>query len=530
MKHFKVLLILIFILSADLNAQDVDHLDVYSESMLYISGDLIRLQIVPAGKNGGTVPGKHLVHAYLISHDGKIIDDERFLITEYDKSGAIFLPEDIETGVFKLIAFVPGVENQTEVTIYIYNPSIFSSSVAPENADLSAGLPQVQAITAPTVPVEQKNPSLQFEMKSIDPAQSVPGIGMLKVYHKKMDTPPVRGVVVAAPRREDSGIDFDFELATDHPNSRLSFYFLDQAMVEEYYLADEGLMLKGLREHYGSGPVYAYQFDRDGSRMGEIRMTINKRNQPVFQSFENIVPFNTEIQDVLENKRIRKFVDQVYRNQNDRVVSIQEEEFDRSPDSSTYPDRYEGIATLREMLASIVPKSQVIRRNSIYEARLSPANSGFRYTESPLVLINGVPTFELDSLMETPIQDVEVIETFNSLERLRRFGTLGRFGVISIKLRSEVDNPLAEKRDQLPVIPGISDLIRDESVKNQVDTPDLRSVLLWDPSFRFYPDQPARILLNNSDLNGEYQIFGELIMPDGSRKFISDSFILGKVK
>ena len=454
MKHFILLFSLLSFLNAGLTAQDLDHLDVYSESMLYISGDLMRLQVVPVDKNGAMVPGKHLVNTYLVSHTGKIVSDVRFLITEYDKSGAIFLPEDIQTGVFKLISFLPGVANQTEVKIYIYNPSIFSSSVAPENADLAAGLPELPVISGEAVTVERKNSLLQFEMKPIDPTQSEPGIGMLKVYHKKMDTPPVGGRVVASPRREDSGIDFDFELITDHPNSRLSFYFLDQAMVQEYFLADKELMLKGLREHYGSGPVFAYQFDRDGSRLGEILLSISKRNQPVFQSFDNSVPFNSGIQEILENKRIRKFVDQVYRNQRDKVISIQEEEFDRTPDTATYPDRYEGIATLREILASIVPKSQVIKRNGVYEARLSPANSGFRYNEAPLILINGVPTYHLDSLMETPVQDVEVIETFNSLEKLRRFGTLGRFGVISIKFRKDVDDPLAEKEICCPLFQG----------------------------------------------------------------------------
>ncbi len=526
MKNFITLYICLFFSIQSLSGQQVDHLDVYSESMLYVSGDLLRVQIVPVDENGAPVAGRHLISAYLVSHNGQILSAERFLITDLDKSGAVYLPIDLETGVLKFVAFLPGADNQTEVNFYVYNPSIFSSSIAPDNADLAAGIDQLTVNGTVSGVLGRTDARMEYSLKPINPEVGVPGIGVVKVYNEKLDTAPSKGKVVRTTRREESNLEFDLKLVSDHPNSRVSFYFLDQAVVEEYYLADEEQMMKGLREHYGSGPVYAYQFAQDGSRLKEIDIDITSRNKPVFSSFDNSVPFNTEIQEILENKRIRKFIDQVYRNQNDQVVSLLEEEYDRTPDSSTFPDRYEGIATLRELLASIVPKSQVIRRDGKYEVRLSPSNSGFRYSESPFILINGVPTFEIDSLIDMPVQDVEVVHVFNSIDRLRRFGTLGRFGVLSIKLKKEVANPISEKLNQLPVIPGISDLVQDVSGVVPKDTPDLRPVLLWDPSFRFYPNQPRQILLQDSDLNGNYRLFGELIMPDGTRKFISDTFNL----
>ena len=494
-------------------------LEVYAESGIYISGDAVRLYIMPFS------PGEERVDVttLLVAPGGRVLNTTRHLITPLEKSGMVILPSDLETGAYKLISFLPGSSERNDLLIHVYHPSVFASALAPENANADLG-PEREEPGFGLLEVRITSAGNQATAV-IPPAEKLGdgiAMGLIKVVQEDLGDLPVRGISVPSGKL-DFEQSFDVETISQDPNSRISFYFLNQGIVEEYYLADRERMYEGLKEHYGGGPVWAYQFDPSGNRMGRVKVRVERTGMPVFDAFSDVVPYNEKVREILESKRIRKFVDQVYDSESEPVVSIMEEEFDLSPDAIVRPSRYEGYATLREALASIVPKTQIIRRSGIYEARLSPSNSGFRYPENPLVLMDGVPIFGLDSLMEMPLYDIETIAVYNSLEKLRRFGTMGRFGALSITLKDGVENPLETYRSELPVFSGISDLTGG-SPEFSSGAPDLRAAVHWDPSLRIRTGQPASIRWQMSDVPGEYVVWGLLYGSDGKPYVFSESF------
>ncbi len=499
-------------------------LEVFCESSVFISGDPVRLQIIPMSDGGNLSEESTVVTTFLVSHTGNTLAQQRFLITPLEKGAVMVLPKDLETGPYKLISVMEGGREQNELKINIYNPSIFSSSAAPKNADSGKGL-TVGSLNSREINVrvaagqERGN----VVVPAIDQTASETAIALIHVFHEEYGQIPVQGENIPS-QVGDVEIEYSIDWLTEDPNSRISFYFLDQGLVEEYYLADGDRIYTGLQKHYGGGPVWAYQFDSEGNRLGQVDIDVRMSNVPNFKSFQNTVPYNEKIRSILENKRIRKFVDQVYKSDGENTSSILDEEYDRSSDATVKPERYEGYATLREALANIVPKTQVIRRSGSYELRLSPSNSGFRYPEAPLVLLNGVPTYSPDSLMEIPFRDLEEISIYNSIDRLRRFGTLGRFGVIDIKLKPGVENPLDTFRSELPVMRGISDVIISKPSYDE-ESPDLRGNIFWDPSVRIYLSRPNEIAWKMSDLPGKYRVWGMLILPGGERRYFDQEFI-----
>ncbi len=494
--------------------QSSEKIHMISESSLYVSGDMIRLQLVAVKATGVPVSEDRVVHTYLVNHSGQVVLKRKFLITEIDKAGYIPLPEDLETGNYKLVACQAGADSRTVIEFPVYNPNIFSSSVPPKNADINLGLKY--ELPANNLRIINNTELEAGQLASIGisaPKEGGEGVMTVKVFDPLFETPPLVGSVNS--RSVPSQIDdrIEFEYISRNPNSRISLYFVEQGYVEEFYLADEAKIIEKLPVLFGSGHLFAYQFDQEGNRLGEVPATVIRAQQITFDRIDNTVPFDRSVQQILEKKRVRKYVDQVYRTDDNAVVSLMAEEFDTEPDRSVVLENFSGVVTLREALANITPKTQVIRRNGKYEIRLSPESSGFRYGESPLVLINGVPAYDLDSLFEMEASRVNSIDLYISLEKLRRFGTFGRFGVVSINLARGEENPWQYKMEGLPEYFGVSDLV---SEPVRIEGPDLRPVPFWDPAIRLRPQFDPTFRFQMSNVAGDYIVWSLALLKDGT--------------
>ncbi len=503
--------VLLFSLTAALG-QNTDKVLVTTESSLYVSGDLIRMQVVAVDATGHPLSEETLIHSFLVAHDGTIVMKRKYLITDIDKAGYFQLPDDLETGNYKLVLCLAGAASRTEVLLPIYNPNIFSSSIPPQNADLGESIGQAEPEERFNVFSTEKLVASETATININLPEETSGIMVGKLYDPRYETSPKTGEVVNQPVPENIEDNITFQYLSSNPDSRISLYFLEQGYVEEFYLAEEAEILEKLPTLFGSGNIYVYQFDPQGNRLGEVPAIVERADQLSFGTFSNTVPFDTYVRQVLEKKRVRKYIDQVYRNGSDPVTSLMAEEFDTRPDRSVLLENYSGIATLREALSNVTPKTQVIRRGKSYEIRLSPENSGFRYTEQPFILVDGIPGFAIDSLYEMPVSMFKSVDLFISLEKLRRFGTFGRYGVLSIHLAKEEDNPWLSKLANLPVYNGVSDLVAEPI---NIKGPDLRPVALWDPSIRISADGNGLVRYKTTDVAGEYVFWSYLIYPDG---------------
>jgi hypothetical protein len=480
-------------------------------STIYVSGDLVNLQLLTLDEANKLLYDGDLINLYLVANDGQTVSYERFNSARQEFGYAFLLPNELPTGNYKLVAHITGSEFQTEAIIHVYSPTIFSSTLLPKNANPELGLPAI-----PTLIVDDSiDLKVQETTFSINSKSASSGVLALKIYDPLLEGAPILGTVKRSEISLESSPKFVLNPISNDPDSRISVFFLDQGIVEEYSLRDS-LEIEGkLVRHLGSSSVWSYQFDNIGHAIGEVSIDLGQIQNITFNSFENIVPFDATVVSLLDHKRKRKYINQIYGIDFDNYESIWEESTHSLPDLVYLNKDYEGIATLREAFSSIVSKAAVKRNKEVYELRLSPSNAGFRYEESPLILFNGSPIFALGELMETPFHQIKSISVYNSIQSLNRFGVLGRFGVVSIELKEEFDAPFLVEKEAYPFYQGINELVQ---VEDELDPafPDLRPVLMWVSSEYIQQDQTRTFDWKASDVAGNYIVWVDILNNDGT--------------
>ncbi|MEB2776968.1 hypothetical protein SYJ56_16750 [Algoriphagus sp. D3-2-R+10] len=480
-------------------------------SSIFVSGDLVKLKLLTLDEEGKPISDGALINLYLVTHNGQTAEIKRFDSSQNDSGSAFLLPSELSTGNYKLVGHIPGSKFQTEAIIHVYSPTIFSSTALPANANPDLGLPS----PTPMKEISDLELEVQQAILTVNSKSSESGFLTMKIFDSFLETAPVLGTVKNSEIDVNNSGKFELTPLSNDPNSRISVFFLEQGIVEEFNMRDSLEMESKLIRHRGSSSIWAYQFDNLGQNIGEVFVEVEEWDSNQFSSFENIVPFNDRVVNILDHKRKRKYIDQIYGTDIDNFESIWEETEIVKADQVYFSKDYESIATLREAFSGIVSKASVKRSKDGYQLVLSPANAGFRFENGPLILFNGSPIFELGELIETPFHLIESISVFNSIQSLKRFGILGRFGVVSIEMKEEFDNPLIAKKEAYPYYHGVNELVQ---VKEEFDPtdPDLRPVLLWGSSQFIQPDQTLTFDWKASDVLANYVMWIDFIRNDGA--------------
>ncbi|SFT91104.1 hypothetical protein SAMN04489724_2748 [Algoriphagus locisalis] len=481
-------------------------------SSVYVSGDLVALHLVALDFEGKPNMEGSLINLYLVAYDGSTVSIERFNSNDQKSDQAFLLPAELRTGNYKLIAHIPGSNQQTEAIIHVYSPTIFSSTALPQNANPELGVQESKASAT-----EEKSYWKVYE-NSFRIAAESQDAGMLavKVFDPSLEGFPVRGTVRKSEIAVKNSGSFQLNTPSRDPSSRISVFFLDQGLVEEYILRDSVSIEEKLLQHQGSSSIWAYQFDNMGEAIGEVDVKISDWKSNQFSAFDNTVPFDDAVVTILDHKRKRKYIDQIYRTDFDNYEFLIQKSDQVAPDQVYFSKDYEGIATLREAFSGIISKVSVKRNKDGYELSLSPATSGFKYEKSPFILFNGSPIFDLGDLIETPFHQVYSVSVYNSFQSLKRFGVLGRFGVVSIEMKPEFEDPLGAKKDDYPYYLGINDLVQIKSEVTDPTAPDLRSVLLWTSEEIVTSDLPQTLDWKFSDVKNKHIIWADLLRSDGT--------------
>lgn len=342
-------------------------------STIYVSGDLVNLQLLTLNEANKPLYEGDLINLYLVASDGQTVSYERFNSESQESGYAFLLPNELPTGNYKLVAHSTGSDYQTEAIIHVYSPTIFSSTSLPKNANPELGLTAVPTLTDDdSLDLAIQETTLSFHSKSTSS-----GVLALKIYDPLVEGSPVLGTVKRSEILLESAPKFMLKPILNDPDSRISVFFIDQGIVKEYSMRDSLEIETKLIRHQGSSSVWGYQFDNLGNAIGEVVIDLGQKDTVVFKSFENVVPFDDAVVSLLDHKRKRKYINQIYGTDFDNYEVISEESIDRQPDQVYLSKDYDGIATLREAFSSIVSKAAVKRNKGVYELWLLLPTLGF---------------------------------------------------------------------------------------------------------------------------------------------------------
>jgi hypothetical protein len=189
------------------------------------------------------------------------------------------------------------------------------------------------------------------------------------------------------------------------------------------------------------------------------------------------------------------------------------------PDSRYFLDNYTRFTTLEEVLREYVTLLDVVRENGKFHLPLLEAAAQGFFTEDPLVLLDGVPVFDIDRFMKYDPRKIRKMEMVNRryLYRGARFDGILNWTTYDGNLPGFELDPRATvvEYEGLQLEREFYSPVYDTDAKMNSHLPDFRNLLQWVPSIRTNENGSQTISFYTSDLKGKYAVVVEGLAADG---------------
>jgi len=188
------------------------------------------------------------------------------------------------------------------------------------------------------------------------------------------------------------------------------------------------------------------------------------------------------------------------------------------PDNTILLADYIELTTLREVFKEIVPGASTVTRNGKSSLRLINSHPDASFTSSPLVIVDGVPVYDFDKILEIKSSEIEKIEVLNTRYFIADLVIEGIINIVSKKGNlSVLDFDRSIFRQEFSGLDDHLFFSQDYSTDEQKSAriPDFRNTLYWNPNIRTDKNGTAAIEFYTSDETGEYTVIVEGFAADG---------------
>lgn len=221
------------------------------------------------------------------------------------------------------------------------------------------------------------------------------------------------------------------------------------------------------------------------------------------------------------NRKIQKLVKENYAPliQSDTVQSISIYDTTRiysKADRSYNLSDYIAFENVKELIIEILPYVKIHEDNGRYNIYLVNNQNPDLDINSPLYLINGIPTRDADFIAGLDVSNIDIVEVLYSKEALYSFNWLGKGGILAIYTKTPVKVP----NYKLHAIKGIypdqgSYQIIESGDEMQHYTPQIEPMIYWNPQLKM--DKKGQISFNflAGDQTGQLNVCLFGIGPDG---------------
>lgn len=167
---------------------------------------------------------------------------------------------------------------------------------------------------------------------------------------------------------------------------------------------------------------------------------------------------------------------------------------------------YNFPSTMKQTLIQMIPELKVSSnlKGKVTQLKIYPYMTRYPYPDSPLILINNIPTYEIDDLFTIDPNNVDSIAVINTYLSFKQLDYFGRNGVLAVFLKLGIDNPLENGTHSLPKI-AIEPVADYEIPKSKVD---LRPIIYWNAQFSNQADKSFKFKLPSYSSTFTIQIQG----------------------
>jgi hypothetical protein len=194
-------------------------------------------------------------------------------------------------------------------------------------------------------------------------------------------------------------------------------------------------------------------------------------------------------------------------------------DFFGEPDRTIMLSDFIELTTLREVFKEIVPELLPTGRNERSSLRLISKYPGLSFNGPPLVILDGVPVYDLEDVLKIRASEIKMVKVMNSRYFIRDVILNGIIDIVTEKgdlsvlesdrsvLRQEYDMLLPGY--EIPDPDYSSDTLRNGRI------PDFRNTVYWNPVVTTDSNGNASIEFWTSDEEGEYVVVAEGFSIDG---------------
>ncbi len=218
---------------------------------------------------------------------------------------------------------------------------------------------------------------------------------------------------------------------------------------------------------------------------------------------------------LIERRSVLSQIENAYYVQKqDSITGHSGERFYGKPDKSYRLDDYVRFPTMEDVFIEYI--TEIITRKSGDQHEIRAMNFVTRqaFTEEPLVLLDGVPLFDVEQIMNyNPL----ILEKIEVVGRRYFYGPLDVQGIISLSTyNGDVPNiSLPEKFTFTGVQPRKKYYSPDYRTRALDKIPDYRIQLYWNPEVTV-SSKETKLSFFTSDIPGEYEIVAEGMQSDGT--------------
>ena len=318
----------------------------------------------------------------------------------------------------------------------------------------------------------------------------------------------VQGIVV----KDDGSPAYGIMTYLSSPNKIINFY--------PSRSSENGEVQFEMQNFYGSAKIIAQTNPKRDSTYG-IKIKSPFSDQFVIRPIASF-HLSSEVEKQLLKRSVAMQVQDIYfSNEFAKVkpVAVDSSAFYGKADETYLLDAFTRFPVMEEVLREYVPGVLVRKRkDGFHFILLNDVNNGV-FNDSPLVLLDGVPVFDEDEIMNFSPLNVKKLEVvtrgwylsplnFNGIVSYTTYhGDLGGFPLNPKSITLNYDGLQLQREFYSPKYEN----------KNQRESrlPDQRYLLFWNPTVITDQDGHKQLEFYTSDIPGEYKIIVEGITKDG---------------
>jgi hypothetical protein len=228
-----------------------------------------------------------------------------------------------------------------------------------------------------------------------------------------------------------------------------------------------------------------------------------------------------EINNLIISMQINNIYEPFYQNN----IKLPQKElkfnFYGQPDNSILMSKYIELTSVKEIITELIPGVATTRNNGKINFRLTKPYQTKPFENGPLVLVDGIPVYDLEKVIGISSKDIEKVDVVidryyisgNVLDGILHFitekGNLGAIDLDRSVFRMEYD--LLQKEGDFYSPDYSVDSLRNSHL------PDFRNTLYWNPALYTDKNGKATVEFYSSDESADYIINVDGMTIDGKQ-------------